>query len=164
MVRLSVCRPPRRLPGFGEFERLVDAHVTPHMVGLGYADRRLQRRVQRRILVAEQPKPVRWFRHRLERAFSQAWSRGVLEGYEALTDEAAARVLPGDPLTADEAWLYLDPNTGHLDFFLREGLPRFAERYGTKTERTLIVSEDQPLPDRLRALDTLLARFVAETG
>jgi hypothetical protein len=85
-------------------------------------------------------------------------------GYEALTDEVARRVLADERVTDDESWLCFEPSTGRLGFILREGLPQLAERYGTQSERDLIISDDQPLPDRLRVLDHLLARFVAATG
>jgi hypothetical protein len=47
---------------------------------------------------------------------------------------------------------------------LREGLPELAERYGTQAERSVIVTDWQPLPERRRVLDGLLARFVAATA
>jgi hypothetical protein len=81
-------------------------------------------------------------------------------GYEALTEEAARCVLADDRVTDDEAWLSLDTSTGRLDFLLREDLHQLAVRYGTEGERALVASAHQPLPDRLRVLDHLLAKFV----
>ena len=155
---------PPSVPSFEEFERLVDAHVTPHMATLGYARiGAYSDESTAAYLVAEQPRLVRWIRHQLDRAFPRSGPVEYSMGYEALTDEAARRVLADDRVTDDEAWLSLDPSTGHLEFLLRETLSQMAERYGTESERDLIDSDDQPLPDRLSILDRLMARFIAAT-
>jgi len=152
-------------PSFEDFERLVDVHVTPHMLELGYA------RVGASIgefstgyLVAEERGLRRWMRRHVERAFPPPEPVEFSMGYEALSDEAAARVLPDDPGTAEEVWLRLDARSGSLDLFLREGLREMAEHYGTQVERDVMISDGQSFSERLRVLDGLLARFVAETA
>jgi hypothetical protein len=152
-------------PSFDDFERLVDVHVTPHMVNLGYARiGAYHGESSGGYLVARERGLRQWTRRLIGQALSRPGPVEFSMGYEALSDEAAARVLPDDPGTAQEAWLCLDRSSGGLEFFLREGLQELAERYGTQAERNVIVTDSQPLSERLRVLDGLLARFVAATG
>jgi hypothetical protein len=161
-----MCRPvPYVPPSFDDFERLVDVHVTPHMVNLGYARiGAYHGESSGGYLVARERGLRRWTRRLIGQPLSRPGPVEFSMGYEALSDEAAARVLPDDPGTAQEAWLCLDRSSGGLEFFLREGLQELAERYGTQAERNVIVTDSQPLSERLRVLDGLLARFVAATG
>jgi hypothetical protein len=152
-------------PSFEDFERLVDVHVTPHMLELGYARIGASRgEFSTGYLVADAGGLRRWMRRYIERAFPPPESVEFSMGYEALSDEVAARILPDDPGTAEEVWLRLDTRSGCLDLFLREGLREMAQRYGTQAQQDVMISDGQPLSERLRVLDSLLARFVAETA
>jgi hypothetical protein len=154
------------VPSFEEFERLVDAHVTPHMTKLGYA------RIgaycgesSTAYLVAEGRGIVWWVRRRLGRAVSHP---GPVEveysmGYEALSNEAAERVRPGDPQTGEEVWLHLGTESGAIDFALDLAPGHLLEGYGTGDYGDIVRDPGRPLADRLGVLDTLLARFVAAT-
>ena len=74
-----------------EFARLVDAYITPPMLSVGYLRIGL---------------------------FPQGPSEGdryVAVGYEAATEEVRRRVLPRDPQSADEAWLYYYADSGRLE-------------------------------------------------
>jgi hypothetical protein len=152
------------VPSFEEFERLVDAHVTSHMAKLGYA----------RIgaycgessaapLVAQGRGIVWWVRRRLGHGVSRHGPVEYSMGYEALSDEAAERVWPGDPQTGEEVWLHLDTESGAIDFALEFGPRNLLEGYGTGEDRDVVHDAGRPLADRLGVLDTLLARFVAAT-
>ena len=152
-------------PSFEDFERLVDAHVTPHMLELGYARIGASRGECSTGYLVDEARGLRqWMRRYVQRAFSRPGPVEFSMGYEALSDEAAARVLPDDPGSGEEAWLHLDTRSGSLDFFLREGLREMAERYGTQAQQDVMASYHQSFSERLRVLDGLLARFVAETA
>jgi hypothetical protein len=152
------------VPNFEEFERLVDAHVTPHMTKLGYA------RIgaycgesSTAYLVPQGRGIVGWVRRRFGHAVSRHGPVEYTMGYEALSDMAAERVWPGDPQTGEEVWLHLDTESGAIDFALEYGPRNLFERYGTGQDREVVRNPGRPLADRLRVLDTLLARFVAAT-
>ena len=87
----DVSREPLGAVARDEFGRLVDEFVTPPMLSLGYL---------RIGLFPRGPSDGR---------------RHFAVGYEAATQEVRGRVLPGDPQSADEAWLYYDPDSDRLD-------------------------------------------------
>jgi hypothetical protein len=150
------------VPSFEEFERLVDAHVTPHMTRLGYA------RIgaycgasSKALLVPQRRGIVGWVRRRFGQLVSRHGPEEYSMGYEALSDEAAERVWPGDPQTAEEVWLHLDTESGAIDLDFAPG--NLLERYGPPEDGDVVRDRGRPLADRLGVLDTLLARFVAAT-
>ncbi len=141
---------------------MVDAHVTPHMTTLGYA------RIgaycgesSRALLVLQRRGIVGWLRRRFGQLVSRHGPVEYSMGYEALSDEAAERVWPGDPQTGEEVWLHLDTGSCAIDLDFAPG--NLLERYGTREDRDVVHDPGRPLADRLGVLDTLLARFVAAT-
>ena len=97
----------------GEFFDLVDELVAPPMAALGY----------HRIGGYENDEPAsRTILARSDGDGSVATGFGGVApflsldfGFEAATDEAARRVNPNDPETADEMWLSYEPARGMLD-------------------------------------------------
>jgi hypothetical protein len=143
---------------------LVDAHVTPHMTTLGYA--RIGASCgesSRALLVPERRRIVGWVRRRFGQLVSRHGPVEYSMGYEALSDEAAERVWPGDPQTGEEVWLHLDTESGAIDFALDSAPDNLLERYGTREDGAVVRDPRRPLTDRLGVLDMLLARFVAAT-
>lgn len=148
---------------FAEFERLVDAHVTPHLQHIGYARiGAFSGPSSAAPLVAQSDKRfVRWLGRRFTRHSLRDAPLEYEVGYEALGEEAMRRVLPDDPLSVEEIWLSFEPESGSLDFSLGEGLPVLAERYDAEAEHRILLARERPLSERLRALDELLSKVVS---
>lgn len=141
----------------------MDKHVTPHLARLGYA--RIgayeNERSSRAPLVAAA-------RHRLLGRLNLRRTRRVhltgepdqlAMGYEALDEQAAARLFPGDP-ASDEVWLYFDLSSGSLDLTSGMRLPDLVGLHGAPGDDLVILSPEQPLATRLERLDQVLDGFV----
>ena len=158
---------PAARPALHEFERLVDKHVPPHLDRLGYA--RIGAYENERSSRAPLVAAGRLARHRpLARLNLRRTRRQHLTGepdqlamgYEALSEQAAARLFPRDPASGDEVWLHFDLSSGSLDLALGMRLPDLVERHGAPGDDLAILSPEQPLATRLERLDQVLDSFV----
>jgi hypothetical protein len=162
------------VPSLEDFERLVDAHLTRHMILLGYARLGASEGVNASgplLMAAGSDRPRHRIGHslfRLRRLLAGLGGRhrspgpGTREytmGYEALSQDAIA-LDPEDLLFCEEVWLSWDLTTGELGFALGMLLPELIRRHGTPEDAHAILSPEQPLQSRLEHLGTVVERLV----